>query len=160
LPAAPPRSAPATAATPAAAVVAEPPRRSTADDLKIAPRDPKASRASVERGRNALNRLSLQEAESAFNQALEADSTNANAIAGLSEVAFERSRYTEALDYARRALQASPRSWRYLVLVGDAYFKLFRYTDAKTAYDRALQLGAPIETVRSRLARVKSKVGQ
>lgn len=158
--------APVAAATPAppppVVEAAAVPRKVAAapEELKAAPRDPKASRVAVDRARFALGRLSLQEAESGFNQALEADSTNANAIAGLAEVAFERSRYTEALDYARRAVQQAPRSSRYLILVGDAYFKLFRYADAKAAYERALELGAPNESVRHRLTRVKTKLGQ
>ena len=80
------------------------------------------------------------------------------AIAGLAEVAFERSRYTEALDYARRAAQQAPRSPRYLMLLGDAYFKLLRFADAQTAYEKALKIAPNNEVVRSRVERVRAKM--
>ena len=127
------------------------------EEFKAIPRDPKTSRVAVDRGRGALGRLSLPEAEMSFNLALEADPSNAAAIAGLAEVAFERSRYAEALDYARRAVQQAPRTGRYHVLVGDAYFKLLRYADAKAAYERALRLGPSQDVARSRLERLRIK---
>jgi tetratricopeptide (TPR) repeat protein len=151
----------ATAANPAAtAAGAKKPAAAApaGEELKAAPRDAKASKTAVEQGRAALGRLSLEEAETSFNHALEADPSNAAAIAGLAEVAFERSRYAEALDYARRAVQQAPRSARYLVLVGDAYFKLLRYADAKAAYERAMQLGPGQEVARGRLERLRTKL--
>jgi tetratricopeptide (TPR) repeat protein len=129
-----------------------------AEEIKAAPRDPKGSRVAVERGRSALGRLDLREAETNFNLALEADPTNAVAIGGLAEVAFERSRYAEALDYARRAVQQSPRSGRYLLLMGDAYFKLLRYADAKAAYQRAAQIASHQAEARGRLERLRTKL--
>jgi tetratricopeptide (TPR) repeat protein len=151
-PAAPPSSA-AAAPAPALKKAAQAP-----EEIKSAPRDPKGSRAAVDRGRSALGRLDLREAETAFNLALEADPTNAVAIGGLAEVAFERSRYAEALDYARRAVQQSPRSGRYLLLMGDAYFKLLRYADAKAAYQRAAQIASHQAEARGRLERLRTKL--
>jgi tetratricopeptide (TPR) repeat protein len=142
----------------AAAATAKKPAAPAPEELKAAPRDPKGSRAAVDRGRGALNRLDLREAETSFNLALEADPTNAAAIGGLAEVAFERSRYAEALDYARRAVQQSPRSGRYLLLVGDAYFKLLRYADAKAAYQRAAQIPSHQAEARGRLERLRTKL--
>jgi serine/threonine protein kinase len=158
---APKTAAPAATLEPAALkkAPAAPAAAPAAEDWKAVPRDPKTSRAEVDRARTALGRLSLQEAETSFNLALEADPANPAAIAGLAEVAFERSRYTDALDYARRAVQQAPRVGRYHVLVGDAYFKLLRYADAKAAYERALRLGNPgQEMARSRLERLRQKL--
>jgi tetratricopeptide (TPR) repeat protein/tRNA A-37 threonylcarbamoyl transferase component Bud32 len=146
------------AALEAAALKKAPVAAAPVEDFKSAPRDPKTSHAAVDRGKTALGRLSLQEAETSFNLALEADPSNAAAIAGLAEVAFERSRYTDALDYARRAVQQAPRTGRYHVLVGDAYFKLLRYADAKAAYERALRLGPGQEMAKSRLERLRIKL--
>ena len=165
-PATPPAAAIAVAtATPATAHGSDPAlaaanrqRRAAADELRAVPRNPAASRQAVEEGRAALSRLSLQEAEIGFNRALEADPSNVAAISGLAEVAFERSRYTEALDYARRAAQQAPRSARYLMLLGDAYFKLLRFADAQASYEKAQKLAPSNETVRSRLARVRAKM--
>jgi cytochrome c-type biogenesis protein CcmH/NrfG len=112
----------------------------------------------TEEGRAALSRLSLSVAEAAFNRALEADPGNVAAIGGLAEVAFERSRYTEALDYARRAAQQAPRAPKYLMLLGDAYFKLLRFADAQKAYEKALKIAPNNEVVRSRMERVRAKM--
>lgn len=122
------------------------------------PRDPVASREAVNDGRAHLARLSLNEAEKAFNRALEADPSNVAGVAGLAEVAFERSRYTEALDYARRATQQAPRSPRYLLLLGDAHFKLLRFADAQAAYQKALKIAPDNDVVRSRVERVRAKL--
>src|SRR5262249_56151750 len=92
-----------------------------------APRDPAASRRASDAGAAAMARGRLADAEEAFTKAVRADSTNAVAVGGLAEVAFERARYSEALDYARRASHLAPKSPKYLVATGDAYFKLLRY---------------------------------
>jgi tetratricopeptide (TPR) repeat protein/tRNA A-37 threonylcarbamoyl transferase component Bud32 len=156
-------TAPAPALTPAAAPekpgeAAARQRRAQTEEWRAAPRDPRTSKVSAESGRAALGRLSLPEAEAAFNRALEADPSNVNAIAGLAEVAFERSRYTEALDYARRAAQQAPRSPKYLMLLGDAYFKLLRFADAQKAYEKALKIAPNNQVVRSRMERVRAKM--
>ena len=145
-------------ATEKPAEVAARQRRAQTEEWRAAPRDPRASKVAAEAGRAALSRLSLPVAEAAFNRALEADPTNVAAIAGLAEVAFERSRYTEALDYARRAAQQAPRSPRYLMLLGDAYFKLLRFADAQKAYEKALKIAPNNEVVRSRVERVRAKM--
>ena len=167
-PPAPPKAAvapTAPAAAPTPAVATEKPgeaaarqRRAQTEEWRAAPRDPRASKAANDVGRSALGRLSLQEAEAAFNRALEADPGNVAAIAGLAEVAFERSRYTEALDYARRAAQQAPRAPKYLMLLGDAYFKLLRFADAQKAYEKALKIAPSNQVVRSRVERVRAKM--
>jgi tetratricopeptide (TPR) repeat protein/tRNA A-37 threonylcarbamoyl transferase component Bud32 len=154
--AAPPPVAAASSERPGEAAARQ--RRAQAEEWRSAPRDPRASKVAVDEGRAALSRLSLPEAEAAFNRALEADPSNVGAISGLSEVAFERSRYTEALDYARRAAQQAPRAPRYLMLLGDAYFKLLRFADAQHAYEKALKLAPGNDMVRSRVERVKAKM--
>jgi tetratricopeptide (TPR) repeat protein len=169
-PPAPPKTAvaptaPAPAPAPTPAVATEKPgeaaarqRRAQTEEWRAAPRDPRASKIAADNGNSALGRLSLQEAEAAFNRALEADPGNVAAIAGLAEVAFERSRYTEALDYARRAAQHAPRSPKYLMLLGDAYFKLLRFADAQKAYEKALKIAPSNQVVRSRVERVRAKM--
>jgi tetratricopeptide (TPR) repeat protein len=124
------------------------------------PRDPATSQRAAEAGVAAMARGRLAEAEEAFARAVRADSTNAVGVGGLAEVAFERARYTEALDYARRAAHLAPRSPKYLVLTGDAYFKLLRYDEAQASYEKARALAPHDEGVRSRLERVKAKLGK
>jgi tetratricopeptide (TPR) repeat protein len=176
-PAPPPAPAPAAAPASALAAAAPAPARALAaaasasapaksrkrsaevrDDLSDAPRNPTASKAAAAEGLAALRRLQLAEAETAFNRALKADSTNVVAVAGLAEVAFERSRYTEALDYARKAARLAPKNPQYLLLLGDAHFKLLRYGEAQTAYEKAKALVPDDPVVANRLQRVKLKL--
>jgi tetratricopeptide (TPR) repeat protein/tRNA A-37 threonylcarbamoyl transferase component Bud32 len=154
----PPAPKPAPAAAPAAAVDPGKANGPPGEELRAAPRNPAASRAAVQEGKRALSSLTLKEAETAFNRALEADPSNVAAVAGLAEVAFERSRYTEALDYARRAAQQAPRQPRHWQLLGDAYFKLLRFADALAAYEKALKLNPGSDLVKSRVERVRAKL--
>ena len=85
----------------------------------------------------------LAEAEEAFTRAVRADSTNAVAVGGLAEVAFERARYSDALDYARRAARLAPKRPKYLVATGDAYFKLLRYDEALRELREGARARAP-----------------
>ena len=125
-----------------------------------APRDPATSRRASEAGTAAMARGRLGDAEQAFTRAVRADATNAVAVGGLAEVAFERAQYSEALDYARRASRLAPRSSKYLVETGDAYFKLLRYDDAVASYQKAAALAPRDAAIKSRLERVRAKMGK
>src|SRR5207244_3477914 len=72
------------------------------------PRNPGASRAAAENGREALAKGWLDDAEADFRRAIRADPLNATAVGGMAEVSFERARYAEALDYGRRAARLAP----------------------------------------------------
>ncbi len=121
-------------------------------------RETVASQNAAAAGLSALARGKLGEAESAFNRAIRLDAMNAAGVGGLAEVAFERGRYAEALDYGRHATKLAPRSARYLMVVGDALFKLLRYKDAATAYTRAKNLSPGDERIKGRLDRVRAKL--
>jgi tetratricopeptide (TPR) repeat protein len=118
-----------------------------------------ASRPYAMAGLAALNKGKLAEAEMAFSRSLRLDHANSVAIAGLAEVAFERGRYTEALDYGRAASRMAPKSPRYLMIVGDAYFKLLRYQEAYDVYKRAAKLNPDDEEITGRLKRAATKLG-
>ena len=75
-------------------------------------------------------------------------------------MAFERARYVEALDYARRAVAFRPQIPRYHVILGDAYFKLLRYDRALASYERARALSPQDEGVKARLGRVQARLGK
>jgi serine/threonine protein kinase/tetratricopeptide (TPR) repeat protein len=155
--AATPPSAPA--ASPTAAAPKAKPRTDFGRDVDPgAPRDAAASQRAAEAGLAAMTRGRFAEAEEAFTRAVRADSTNAVAVGGLADVAFERARYSDALDYARRASHLAPRTPKYLILIGDAYFKLLRYDEALASYEKARALAPRDEAVRSRLERVRAKI--
>jgi tetratricopeptide (TPR) repeat protein/tRNA A-37 threonylcarbamoyl transferase component Bud32 len=125
-----------------------------------APRDRAASATAATEGAAALARGDFAGARAAFDRAVRADPSNPEAVAGLAEVAFEKARYTEALDYGRRAARLQPRAPKPHIVVGDAYFKLLRYDEARGAYQRALTLAPNDEGIKARLARVKARLGE
>ena len=128
-----------------------------ADD---SPRDRPASAKAAAEGATALSRGDLVNARLAFDRAVRADASNPEAVAGLAEVAFENARYTEALDYGRRAVRLQARTSRYHIVVGDAYFKLLRYDEALAAYRRAAALSPQDEGIKARIGRVMARLGQ
>jgi serine/threonine protein kinase/tetratricopeptide (TPR) repeat protein len=125
-----------------------------------APRDRTASTKAAADGAGALARGDLVRAQVAFDRAVRADASNPDAVAGLAEVAFESARYTEALDYGRRAVHLQPKTSRNHILVGDAYFKLLRYDEAQAAYKRAQAIMPNDEGIKARLGRVKARLGE
>jgi serine/threonine protein kinase/tetratricopeptide (TPR) repeat protein len=149
-------------AAPAAAGAAKGKRRDDGarDADASAPRDVAASRRASDAGAAAMSRGRLADAEEAFTKAVRADSTNAVAVGGLAEVAFERARYSDALDYARRASRLAPKNPKYLVATGDAYFKLLRYDEALASYDKAATLAPRDAAIKSRMDRVRAKLGK
>jgi tetratricopeptide (TPR) repeat protein len=125
-----------------------------------APRNRDESFLHAKQGAAALARGDLGAAENDFNHAVRADASNPDALAGLAEVAFERARYSEALDYGRRAVRRDPKKPRYHTVVGDAFFKLLRYDEAVSAYERALALSPGDTGIKARLERVRSRLAK
>ena len=127
---------------------------------EASPRDRAVSAKAASEGTGALARGDLARAQSAFDRAVRADANNPDAVVGLAEVAFENARYTEALDYGRRAVRLQPKAFRNHVVVGDAYFKLLRYDEAQAAYRRAQALAPNDDGVKARIGRVKARLGE
>ncbi len=125
-----------------------------------APRDRAASAKAAAEGAGALARGDLVKAQLAFDRAVRADASNPDAVAGLAEVAFENARYTEALDYGRRAVRLQPKATKNHMIVGDAFFKLLRYDEAQAAYKRAQALSPNDEGIKARIGRVKARLGE
>ncbi|WP_293263049.1 tetratricopeptide repeat protein [Nannocystis sp.] len=119
--------------------------------------DPDGSRALSSQGDAARRRGDTAEAEKLYNQALDLWNSNAAALIGLSDVAFERGNFDRAVKYAEKAVRAEPAKSDYLLRLGDAYFKVFRYSDAQLRYERAAELGHP--KAAERLTRVREKLG-
>lgn len=99
----------------------------------------------------------LDQAERLYREALSAHSTSAKALAGLARLSFDRGAYHGALQYARRAAKAAPKSQDVHILRGDAAFRVDYYDEARRAYGTAQRLGS--QTAQSRLAFLESKVG-
>jgi tetratricopeptide (TPR) repeat protein len=121
-------------------------------------RDRTLSGRLTKEGHKALIQGNLADAESSFTKAIRSDPTNPETLAGLAEVYFENARYTEALDYARRAVAIRSKAPRYHVILGDAYFKLLRLDAALASYRRAANLAPNSEGIRARIERVKSRL--
>ena len=141
-------------------LAAAPSTASAALEEQSGPRDRAASAKAAADGSGALSRGDLVRAQVAFDRAVRADASNPDAVAGLAEVAFENARYTEALDYGRRAVRLQPRMAKNHVIVGDAYFKLLRYDEAQAAYKRAQAITPNDEGIKARIGRVKARLGE
>ncbi len=131
-----------------------------AEKDEAAPRDHVASAKAAAEGESALSQGDRVRAQLAFDRAVRADASNPDAVAGLAEVAFENARYTEALDYGRRAARLQPKVAKHHIVVGDAYFKLLRYDEAQAAYQRAQSIAPSDEGIKARIGRVKARLGE
>ena len=121
-------------------------------------RDPIAAAALVDEARAAARRGADREAERLFERALAQDSRCAEALAGLTEVHFNRGTYSRAFTYGKKAIRLAKADADLRVLVGDAAFKVFRYDEARVHYERAQELGHP--QADKRLAKVTAKLGE
>jgi hypothetical protein len=119
--------------------------------------DPEASRALSAEGDAARRRGDTAAAEQLYNKALDLWNSNAAALVGISDIAFERGNFDRAVKYAEKAVRAEPASGEYQIRLGDAYFKVFRYSDAQQRYTKAADLGHP--KAAERLTRVQDKLG-
>jgi tetratricopeptide (TPR) repeat protein len=124
---------------------------------KASASDPATAASEAKAGEAALRKGELALAESRFHRALQAQRTNADALAGLAQIQFERGDYDKAVRFATRAADAAPRSARIHILLGDAHFKVLAYDAARRAYERAAQLGS--STAPSRLSRLDALTG-
>ena len=152
-----PPSAPP-AVDPAALESAAPPVEATSapDDEPPARPDPEPQVATLRaQAKRAFAQGQWRRAQSAWNQALALDQRCAPCLVGLSDIAFERAKHHEAVDYARRASRIAPRRAGYRIKLGDAYMKVLKYDDAAREYQRAKQLGHP--QADECLARVRAK---
>ena len=75
-----------------------------------------------------------------FKKAVAISSRNAEAHAGMGEVAFELGDYGKAEKALRKAVRYNPRKASYQVLLGHVVFKLGKYKTAVDYYKKALKL--------------------
>ena len=76
---------------------------------------------------------------------------------GLSDVYFDTGKSQKALEYAERAVRASPANQSYRLKLGDAYFKVLRYRDALEQYEKAKAKGS--KRAQARIDKVRAKTG-
>jgi tetratricopeptide (TPR) repeat protein/predicted Ser/Thr protein kinase len=132
--------------------------RDTAPSAAKSPRDRAAAESLTKQGYAALERDQLDEAAKLFHRALGENPGHAGALAGLSEVHFERGSYHRALEYATKAVDAAPKNGRYRKLLADVYVRVVRYPEAERAYESALERG--YEPARPALERLRARVGK
>jgi len=123
-----------------------------------AERDPARASALADEGLAALRAGRRADASSLFNQAIAFDRSNAAALMGLSDIAFDTGADTKAVTYAEKAVEASPANAGFRLKLGDAYFKVLRYREALTQYEEAGKRGS--SRADERIARVKAKLGE
>ncbi|MEZ4385963.1 MAG: tetratricopeptide repeat protein, partial [Nannocystaceae bacterium] len=107
---------------------------------KARPRGPSPA-SIIAQAESARRRGQDGEAMALFGQALALAPGNSTALAALSDIAFDRGDFKEAVRLARQAIKASPKIAEHHTRLGDALFKLGRRSDARAAFVRALELG-------------------
>ena len=145
-------AAAAEAAPEASAASEDAPARGGGSDAERAAAETKAARNARAKGR-------LRDAEQHYTRALVADRSHGPALAGLAQLHFDEGRTHRALDFAKRAVAASPRRGAYAMLLGDLYFKVLRFDDARQAYRRAREHGRRSEADAA-LARLDARLGR
>ncbi len=125
--------------------------------IKKSKRDPKQASQLASDGKSALKSGRRKDAEALFFQALAFDNKNAMALSGLSDIYFDTGQKQKAVEFAERAVKASPKSKTYNLKLGDAYYSVLRYHDALAYYEKAKELGSA--SADKRLAKVKAKIG-
>ncbi|MEM9454044.1 MAG: protein kinase [Myxococcota bacterium] len=125
---------------------------------EVAEHEVKRSAELVQRGLSSLRSGKRARAETLFHRALDQDHRSHRALDGLSQVAFARGNYQQAVSYGKRAVDLAGNRGSYRIHLGDAYFKVFRYQEAKAQYRRAQALGH--RDAGARLEKVRSKLGR
>jgi serine/threonine-protein kinase len=131
----------------------EPPEPKLAPEPPAAPASADQERITqhLKAGRDALRRGAHAKAAAEFAAVRELDPRNADAIAGLGDVAFEQGQYQEATVHLKAALRLQPRRAGFHVSLGNAYYKLGRVKDAVAEYKTALKLNPNLEEARHAL---------
>ncbi len=108
-------------------------------------------------GRAALNAGRYAEAESAFGSVEASGFERPAALTGLGEVAFQRGKYGDAVQLARRAVDAGAGVGAKMVL-GNSYFKLGKYDDAAREYREVLKIDHGHAEAQSNLAAAEKRL--
>jgi tetratricopeptide (TPR) repeat protein len=126
-------------------------------ELGRARTDRTRAKALASKGQAAFAAGELPRAEALFEQALGEDRRHVVALAGLRDVAFERSAYDRAVELGERVVHERPRAAEHRLRLGDAYLKVLRYHDALEQYERASTLGE--SRADWRIDKVRKKLG-
>jgi len=150
------RAPDAGAGQPTGATTAKGPARTPSPDKERV--DAEQARRLVAQGQRLLRIGKLEQAQSRFRQAVEANPNDSSGYAGLATVAFERASYSRSVELARQVVQMNPRGVQGHILLGDAYFKLMRYNAAREAWEHVLKLDPQNARASRRIERLKQTV--
>lgn len=114
----------------------------------------------VKSGKQKLAAGDLAQAQSAFAKAKGLDARNADAYAGLGEVAFEQGDYSTATTQLKHAVKLSPNRARFLVLLGQSYYKSGHAKEAVQEYRRALRIDPSNQEAQRSLELAEKKLAQ
>jgi serine/threonine protein kinase len=134
--------------------------RGRREEVAMEDTDPEAARAAAAAGVQLLKEGRIDEAKTEFERAVAADSRNAVGIAGLAEVAFERSQYPRAAILAERASRLDRRNKRNWMVLGHSSVRIGSYSTALAAYQRAQKLDPAIEDIDAHIKSVQAKLAE
>lgn len=82
----------------------------------------------------------LNEAEAAYQTALDIDDHDAEALRGLALVRRQQQRLDEAIDLMQRSIELQPGNWHTINSLGGMYFRMGAYRDAAEQYRKVVYL--------------------
>jgi tetratricopeptide (TPR) repeat protein len=117
------------------------------------------TRRQVQLGNDFLRRGLYDDAEHAYRQALEADPSSQEALAGLGQVEVRRGRYSEALPLLERATRVPTQIVSAFRAMGDAYAAMGDPEKASTSYRQAVALAPNDLSMRFALTHALTEIG-
>ncbi len=93
-----------------------------------------------------------------YQEALSRSPSSARAHAGLGDLLFDKSAYSQALRHQKKATQLAPSNAGYYISLGRTLYRLGRYREAHNAWKRALRNDPNNSTAKRYLALVKKKL--
>ncbi|MBX7084307.1 MAG: tetratricopeptide repeat protein, partial [Nannocystaceae bacterium] len=113
--------------------------------------------ALLAQARAAVRSRDVATAQRLYHRALSQRPKDAQILAALAELHFDRGAYDKAVDFAERAVAVAPKRAALRLQLGDALFKVLRYADARAQYQAAAELGHA--GAAARIAQVDAKLG-
>jgi tetratricopeptide (TPR) repeat protein len=114
----------------------------------------------VKFGQNDLKTGDLASAQKNFNKAREFDNRNADAIAGLGEVALRQGAFGNAVAHLDAAARLAPRSTRIQILRGQAHLGNNTLNEAAASFKAALKVDPDNEVARKGYEEAVRRGGQ
>ena len=109
------------------------------------------------KARAELSTGKTDQAKATFQRAIDANSNDHVAYAGLAEVAFDKADFQRSVLLAKRAVELAPAAVTYRMILAKAYYKLMRFDDAIAQWKKVLEREPTNELARQNIKIAQAK---